>query len=124
MAKKIIVVDDDKVTRSLLEKTLILQGYWVYSAKDGEEGFALIKKEKPDAVIVDILIPNIDGMELCRKVRETSGLSKTKVILITAVYKSPAFQNEAKKCGANWLTTKPLDTKEVLRKLENLMKES
>lgn len=123
MAVKIVIVDDDRVTRAILEKTLILQGYWVYSASNGTTGFELIQQEKPDILISDILIPSIHGFDLCRKVKESDELVHTKVILMTAVYKDIPFRNEAKKCGADDFIIKPLDMKEVAAKIEKILKE-
>jgi len=56
---KIVIIDDDRITLAVIEKALILEGFWIYSAKDGEEGLALVKREKPDILISDMLIPKI-----------------------------------------------------------------
>jgi len=54
VATKIVIVDDDRATLAVIEKALILDGFWAFSAKDGEEGLELVKREKPDILISDI----------------------------------------------------------------------
>jgi len=85
MGVKIVVAEDDRSTLAFLEKTLILRGFWVYGTRDGEEAFEVIKKEIPDLVISDMLMPRLHGLDLCMKIKESPELSHIKVILITGV---------------------------------------
>ena len=121
MKGKILLVDDDRVTLTMLEMILSRHGYMVLSARDGEEGLALLNKEKPDVLISDMLIPKIHGLELCKKVKQDPQLKNISVILMTAVYKGAAFQFEAKECGADHFVEKPIDTKGLLDKLKELI---
>jgi CheY-like chemotaxis protein len=121
MKRKILIIDDDRVTLTMLEMILSRHGYQVLSAKDGAEGLDLATKEKPDVVISDMLIPKIHGLELCTKIRQDPQLKDIKVILMTAVYKGAAFQFEAKDSGADFFIEKPIDTNELLDKLDKLL---
>jgi len=121
MKSKILVIDDDRVTLTMLEMILSRHGYQVLSAKDGAEGLELAAKEKPDAVISDMLIPKIHGLELCTKIKQDPQLKDIKVILMTAVYKGTSFQFEAKDSGADHFIEKPIDTNELLDKLDKLL---
>lgn len=122
MGIKIVIVDDDRTTLAIMEKTLIMKGFWVYSARDGEEGFELIKKEKPDLVISDMLMPKIHGFDLCKKIKNSDEHKNTKVILMTAVYKSNlALKHEAKECGAEDIMNKPLDMNLMLNKIYTIL---
>jgi len=113
MGIKIVIVDDDRTTLAIIEKTLIMQGFWVYSARDGEEGFELIKKERPTLVISDMLMPKLHGVDLCKKI---------KVILMTAVYKSNLpLKHEAKECGAEDIINKPLDMGLMIKKIYEVL---
>jgi DNA-binding response OmpR family regulator len=105
MAEKILIIDDDRVTLSLFQMTLSKEGYVVVTARDGQEGLALYEREKPDLVITDLLIPKIDGIGVCTKIKETG---KTKVIIISGL-KNPAIQREAKSCKADAFLEKPID---------------
>lgn len=118
MKGKILVIDDDRVTLTMLEMVLSRHGYQVLNAKDGAEGWAKASKEKPDVVISDMLIPKIHGLELCAKIKKDPELKKTKVILMTAVYKRASFHLEAKDSGADYFIEKPIDTNGLLEKLE------
>lgn len=121
MKSKILVIDDDRVTLTMLEMILSRHGYQVLSAKDGAEGFELAAKEKPGVVISDMLIPKIHGLDLCTKIKQDPQLKDIKIILMTAVYKGAAFQFEAKDSGADHFIQKPIDTNELLDKLDKLL---
>ena len=122
MSVKIVVVDDDKATLALLERNLIMRGFWVYGAKDGEEGFDLINKERPDLVISDMLMPKIHGVDLCKMIRGTPELERTKVIMMTGVYKGRFGLEEAFDCGADYFITKPIDVDGLLKKIFELLR--
>ena len=121
MKSKILVIDDDRVTLTMLEMILSRHGYHVLSAKDGAEGFELAVKEKPDAVISDMLIPKIHGLELCTKIKQDPQLKDIKIILMTAVYKGAAFKFQAKESGADHFIEKPINTNNLLEKLKELI---
>jgi CheY-like chemotaxis protein len=121
MNGKILIIDDDRVTLTMLEMILSRHGYQVLSARDGAQGLELASKEKPDAVISDMLIPKIHGLDLCTKIKQDPELEDIKIILMTAVYKGAAFQFEAKDSGADYFIQKPVDTKGLLEKLEKLL---
>ncbi len=122
MSAKIVVVDDDRATLALLERNLILHGFWVYSAKDGEEGFDLINKVQPDLVISDMLMPKIHGVDLCKTIKTTPELKKTKIIMMTGVYKGRFGLEEAFDSGADYFITKPIDMDNLIKKIFNLLK--
>ena len=122
MSVKIVVVDDDRATLALLERNLIKRGFWVYSAKDGEEGFDLITKEKPDLVVSDMLMPKIHGVDLCKTIRVTPELKKTKVIMMTGVYKGRFGLEEAFDSGADYFITKPIDIDNLVKKIFELLR--
>ena len=122
MKGKIVIIDDDRVTLTMLEMILSRNGYQVLSAQDGEAGLELVSKEKPDAVISDMLLPKIHGLELCSQIKQDPQLKDIKVILMTAVYKGAAFQFEAKDSGADHFIEKPINTNALLERLDQLIK--
>lgn len=123
MATKIVIVDDDRVTLAIIEKALILAGFWVYSAKDGEEGLELVKREKPDILISDMLMPKIHGVDLCKKVKESHELKHTRVILMSAVYKKIAYKDLIRESGADDFIEKPVDLNTLKGKINKLLKD-
>lgn len=121
MAQDIVVIDDDRVTSSMLKKVLSDNGYNVHTAFDGESGLQLVMKIKPALVILDMLLPKIHGANLCQKLKAEPELKKTKIILITAIYKEILVRAESRKWGAELFLEKPINTKELLRWIkENL----
>jgi len=78
---KIVLIEDEKDLVKLLTYNLEKEGYEVFSALDGEEGLKLVKSKKPQLVILDLMLPKIDGFECCRLIRQDS---KTPIIMLTA----------------------------------------
>lgn len=116
-----MIVDDDRVTLTMLQMVFTKGGYQVFTAHDGAEGLELAQEEKPDIVISDMLIPKMDGLELCKKIKESPELQHTKVIIITAVYKGIPFKHEAKDRGASDFIEKPIDTKNLIDRVNVLI---
>src|SRR5688572_9244487 len=79
---RILVVDDEPTVRDSLERALRLAGYEVDQARDGHEGLRMSHEQAPDAVVLDVLMPAMDGLELCRALR-TAG-DRTPVLMLTA----------------------------------------
>lgn len=112
--KKIVIVEDDRVTLTMLETVLKKQGFQVSTAQDGAAGLALVQLQKPDIVITDMLIPKIHGIDLCQEIRADEELKSTKVILMTAVYKGLHFKQDVDEAGADYCIEKPLDMAKIL----------
>lgn len=107
--KKILILDDDPVTLAILEKVLAGEGRVILKERDGQAGYVLTVNEKPDMVVTDLLLPHIDGFDLCRKIRSEPSLASTKIILISAVYKGFYFRKDIRESGADAFVEKPLD---------------
>jgi DNA-binding response OmpR family regulator len=121
---KIVVVDDDRVTVSLLEKLLSSSDVQVLSAPNGLLGLNLISQERPELVILDLLIPQIDGFELCRRIKNNPDMEETKVIIMSAVYKSVYFKRDISDSGADAFLAKPLNVQELRTKVESFLQNS
>ena len=122
MIYKIMVVDDDRVSVLMVETALMKRGFNVMTAADGEEAWAAVREAKPDLVISDMLLPKMDGLELCRRIKSDPELSGTRVILMTAVYRQAAFRAEAGASGADGFEEKPLNMLALVAKIEGLLK--
>jgi DNA-binding response OmpR family regulator len=120
--KKIVLVDDDRVTLALLTKTLQGADVQVLSATDGLSGLSLISLERPEVVILDVLIPQIDGFELCRRIRDNPDLGRTKVIVMSAVYKGAYFKRDIRDSGADAFLAKPIDVRDLKAKVDGFLK--
>ena len=123
LLKKILVVDDERFIRILLEETfgvLRKAGVEVLSAKDGNEALQLAMLERPDLVILDIMMPRIDGYEVCRRLREELALDDTYIIMLTAKGQSQD-RLRGLRLGANEYLTKPFDPDYLITRATELL---
>lgn len=82
---KILVIDDDEAVNQLVTINLELAGYTVISAKDGITGFATAKQEQPDLIILDVMMPDVDGYTVAKRIRENADIKETPIIMLTAL---------------------------------------
>ncbi|CAD2074338.1 transcriptional regulatory protein WalR [Phocicoccus schoeneichii] len=114
MAKKIVVVDDEKPIPDILQFNLEKEGYDVLTANDGDEALELILKEVPDLVLLDIMLPGKDGMEICREVRKSHDMP---IIMLTA--KDDEIDKVlGLELGADDYVTKPFSTRELIARVK------
>ena len=122
MGKRVLVVDDDRVIQQLLEVNLELEGYEVVgTASDGREALDKIAKLKPDLVILDIMMPKMDGMAVCRHLKADPETAKIPVILLSARAQDMDIR-DGLDIGANAYLTKPFDPVELLDVVGRLLK--
>ncbi|WP_419785517.1 response regulator transcription factor [Pseudodesulfovibrio sp.] len=124
MPKKILIVDDEVHIKMLLEQTLEeLEdefGVELLTASDGEEGLEIIKNEQPDLVFLDIMMPKMNGYEVCRIVMEDDALKGIKIILLTAKGQE-VDRKQGLELGAKMYMTKPFDPDEILKVSKDLL---
>ena len=119
MADKVLVVDDDRKIRELLYNFLTLKGYKVITASSGEEALEIAKSETPQAILMDIRMSGIDGMETCRTLRAEEEIRHVPVILITAY---GAVREETEDAGADDLVEKPFDMLDLALRLKAVIR--
>ena len=113
--QKVLIVDDDQNICELLRLYLVKEGYETFLAHDGQTALELFEKNKPDMVLLDVMMPRMDGWEVCRRIRAGSNVP---VIMLTA--KGETFDKVlGLELGADDYIVKPFDTKEVLRRYNN-----
>lgn len=118
---KILFVDDDQRLRETWQMILEDKGYEVVLSADAETALETATKEIPDLLITDILLPHMDGMALCGKIREIPKLGQIKIILITGVFKDIEFRVKLDKSMADGFLTKPFNKDELLKKVKELL---
>ena len=119
MAKeKIVIVDDDPKIRAMLVRSLTYAGYNVLAAEDGIKGWELVMREKPQVVILDIMLPKMDGYEVCRLLKEQV---ETSVLMLTA---RDEIKDRVKglDCGADDYLIKPFALEELLARVRALLR--
>jgi CheY-like chemotaxis protein len=122
---KILTVEDDLVARKILVQALHRLGYETVEAADGEEALRIIEQEPIRVIVSDWLMPGIDGLELCRRIRERVNSEYSYFILLSSREADPANQREAIEAGVDDFLTKPLDLQELwmrLRVSERILK--
>ena len=108
--KKILVVDDEIDVVEVVEMLLELEGYKVLKAYDGKEALAAVEKETPDLVILDIMMPEIDGVEVCRRFRANEKLNNVPIVMFSA--KISAYdKKESFEAGADGFISKPFNAR-------------
>ena len=115
---KILVVDDEKEIADLLELYLISDGFQVKKAYDAQEGLRIMKEEKIDLVLLDIMMPNIDGLEMCRRIRETNNVP---IIMVSA--KTQEWDKiGGLTAGADDYVTKPFNPLELMARVKSQLR--
>jgi CheY-like chemotaxis protein len=119
VTKKILVVDDSSDTREMMTKLLELESFDVITAEDGRIGFDTAKAERPDIIITDINMPNLNGIEMIRLLRSEVDFNSIPIMAITAYGQNVA--QEAVEAGANQATTKPIEFDSLIRGIRQLL---
>ena len=116
---RILVVDDEPQLRRALERALKLEGYEVALAADGEEALAAATRQHPDAIVLDVLMPKLDGLEVCRMLRERD--DRTPVLMLTA-RDAVSDRVDGLDAGADDYVVKPFALEELLARLRALLR--
>jgi len=114
---RVLVIDDEDVVRDFLRDALMLRGHEVEEAEDGEKGLESVRRNPPDLVISDIMMPNMTGLEVVEKLREMH--PDIKIISIAAV--GDRLLEQAEELGANRTFEKPFHMKDILDAVDDLL---
>jgi two-component system, cell cycle response regulator DivK len=116
---KILLVEDNEMNRDMLSRRLLKKGYEVVMALDGLEGVRMAEAEKPDIILLDMSLPEIDGWEATRRIR--AGGSKAPIIALTA-HAMSGDREKALEAGCDDYDTKPVELPRLLEKIEALLR--
>lgn len=108
-----LIVDDEDSLRKLMVMRFEQEGYRVLSADNGDDGLRLAEKERPDVVILDIIMPGLHGFEVVQRIRQNADLNRTVVIMTSAKSYKPDIE-AARKLGADDYCIKPADFDELM----------
>lgn len=118
---RILIVDDDPANRRLLRHWLERRGHQVMEAENGVEALRLAREVRPDLVISDILMPEMDGFALCRRWQQDEALSRIPFVFYSATYTAPEDQQFALQLGAARLIPRPAEMQDFLRAVEEAL---
>ncbi|MDO8466085.1 MAG: response regulator [Gallionella sp.] len=117
----ILVVDDDEFNLKLLKKQLDLEGYAVRTASSGEKALAAVAEQLPDLILLDVMMPGIDGFEVTRRLKADARSSSIPIIMVTAL-EDRESRLKGLKAGAEEFLSKPVDRAELQKRVKNLLK--
>lgn len=118
---RLLVADDDEPSRRLLRDLFRKQGYTVTEARNGEEALNLARAAPPDVILLDVMMPRLDGLEACRRLKDDARTRPVPVLLVTALHER-ADRLKGMACGANDFISKPFDTEEILLRVRNALR--
>ena len=116
----VMVVDDEAAVRRVLVMRLQLAGYRVICAEDGEEALTLFHQEQPDLIVLDVMLPDINGKEVCQRVRSDSALDDVRIICISGMVEQDKIQ-DLKDSGADQFIQKPFEVDHLIDRICRLL---
>jgi two-component system, cell cycle sensor histidine kinase and response regulator CckA len=118
----ILIVDDEPDILAMLSHIFTTHGYIVVTASTGEEGIRKVKEERPDLILLDVILPDLDGFEICRRIRSDSETKDTFIIILSARRTTVNNQVEGLQAGADGYMTKPVDPDELLARVNAMVR--
>mgnify|MGYP001195933406 FL=1 len=118
MSKKVLIIEDDKFLRELLGKKLTSAGYEVVLAVDGEEGLEKLKKEKPDVVLLDLMLPGINGFEVLENRQKDPEINNIPVIILSNLGQKEDIEKGLRLGAKDFLVKAHFTPQEIVNKLQ------
>lgn len=122
MAQKILIIEDDKFLRELIARKLIQENFEISEAVDGEEGLKKIKEEKPALILLDLILPGIDGFEVLTKMKEDPGLASIPVIILSNLGQREDVERGLKLGAVDYLVKAHFTPNEIIDKVGAILK--
>lgn len=117
---KLLIVDDEDGVRSLVRMTLDHDSYEIFEASEGREALELVREHHPELVLLDVMLPDGSGIEICRQLKRDGATSGTNVVMLTAKSQVDDI-DEAEDAGADGYFTKPFSPIALVRKVESIL---
>ena len=124
MAKKILIVEDDKFLRELIAQKLIKEGYEITETVNGEEGIKAIEKEKPDLVLLDLILPGINGFEVLSRMKADPILAEIPVIILSNLGQKDDIERGLKMGAVDYLIKAHFTPGEIIDKINTALKQN
>jgi DNA-binding response OmpR family regulator len=120
MSKRILIVDDEPNIVISLEFLMMREGHEVRVARDGEAGLAAVRTHRPDLVVLDVMMPKLDGFAVLEAVRSDPSLAATRILMLTAKGRD-AEKTKGLALGADAYMSKPFSTRDLVEKVKELL---
>ncbi len=122
MAKKILIIEDDKFLRDLINQKLLKEGFDIAQAVDGEDGIKKIKEENPDLILLDLILPGIDGFEVLTQMKADPSLASIPVIILSNLGQKEDIEKGLKLGANDFLIKAHFTPGEIIEKIKNVLK--
>lgn len=120
--KKIFIIEDDKFLRDLMSEKLSSQGFEVFGAINGEEGIKKIQEIKPDLLLLDLILPGIDGFEVLSQIKKIPEISKLPVIILSNLGQKEDIERGLNLGAIDYLIKAHFTPKEIIEKVKSILK--
>lgn len=121
MAKKILIIEDDKFLRELISQKLLKEGYDISDAVDGEKGIKSVKDVKPDLVLLDLILPGIDGFEVLARIKADAEISQIPVIILSNLGQKDDIDRGLKMGAIDYLIKAHFTPAEIITKIRGIL---
>ena len=122
MAKKILVIEDDKFLRELIIRKLLDNGFVTVEAGNGEEGIKKVKEEKPDLILLGLILPSIDGFEVLSQIKKDENLKFIPVVILSNLGQKEEVEKGLKMGAIDYLIKAHFTLGEIIEKMKNILK--
>lgn len=119
---KILIIEDDRFLRELLVQRLLKEGYETQEAGDGQEGLKKAQEEKPDLILLDLILPQVDGFEVLRQIKENKETSSIPVIIFSNLGQSEDIDRGLKLGAIDYLIKARFTPGEIVEKIKTILK--
>ena len=122
MEKKILIIEDDKFLRELIAQKLLKEGYDIAEAVDGEKGIKAVKEEKPDLILLDLILPGVDGFEVLTQIKKDPVLAEIPVIILSNLGQKDDIERGLKIGAIDYLIKAHFTPGEIINKIKTILK--
>jgi DNA-binding response OmpR family regulator len=122
MAKTILIIEDDKFLRELIAQKLLKENYEISEAVDGEEGIKKIREEKPDLILLDLILPGIDGFEVLSRMKSDEEISSIPVIILSNLGQKEDVERGLNLGAKDYLIKAHFTPGEIIEKIKKILK--
>jgi DNA-binding response OmpR family regulator len=118
--QKLLIVDDEEGVRALVRMTLNTNEYQILEASDGNQALGLARDHHPDLVLLDVMLPDLSGIDICRELKGDPAMASTTIVMLTAKAQNSDY-GEAEDAGADGYFTKPFSPIALIQKVESVL---
>ena len=118
MKKRIAVIEDDRIMADLIKRGLERSGFEIFSAFDGEEGLRIVESQIPDLVLLDLMLPKLDGLSVAKRLSENMQTKAIPVIILTVMEKTDAMAGILEDTGYDYIVKSNIDISEIINKVK------